>query len=477
MKRVNTVLCIAFAGLFFFGGCTLAPKYTRPDLPIPEEWPTGSSYNDALVSANAASVVDMPWKEVFPDARLQRVIDMALEGNRDLRIAVLNVERARALYGVQRAELLPTIEATGRGSVRQVPADLSGVNRIVRPEEYSVNLGLTSWEIDFFGRIRSLKDAALEQYLASEQARRSARILLVSGIANAYFSLAADQETLKLALSTIETQQAVYDLIKKRFDVGVSPELDLRQAQTRVDAARADAAFYTRKVAQDRNALDLLVGTRVPDDLFPEDLDSIVPPADIVAGLPSEVLLRRPDIMQAENLLRAANANIGAARAALFPRISLTASLGTASADLSRLFGSGQGVWEFTPKAVLPIFDARAWAALDVVKAEREILKAQYEKAVQTAFREVADALAIGGTIEEQFAAQKSFTEAVADTYRLSNLRYEKGIDSFLGVLDAQRSLYAAQQALISTRLACLSARITFYAILGGGDETPDTSR
>jgi len=437
----------------------------------------GPAYGNAPVSAGAVSAADMSWKEVFPDAQLQRVIDMALTGNRDLRIAALNVERARALYGVQRAELLPTVDATARGSVRQVPADLSGVGRIIRPEEYSVNFGVAAWEIDFFGRIRSLKDAALEQYLASEQARRSARILLISGVANAYFSLAADRETLKLALSTIETQQAAYDLIKRRFDVGVSPELDLRQAQTRVDAARVDAAFYTRKVAQDRNALDLLVGARVPDDLFPEDLDSVVPPAEIVAGLPSEVLLRRPDIMQAENLLRAANANIGAARAALFPRISLTASLGTASADLDRLFGSGQGTWNFAPQVALPIFDARAWAALGVVKAEREILKTQYEKTIQAAFRDVADALAVGGTIEEQLVAQKSFTEAVTETYRLSNLRYEKGIDSFLGVLDAQRSLYAAQQALISTRFARLAARINLYAVLGGGDETATASR
>ena len=477
MNRVNTVLCVAFAGLFFLCGCTLAPKYTRPESPIPGEWPTGPAYDNAPIVAGVASAVDMPWTEVFPDARLQRVIDMALAGNRDLRIAALNVERARALYGVQRAGLLPTIEVTGRGSVRQVPADLSGVGRVTRPEEYSVNVGVSSWEIDFFGRIRSLKDAALEQYFASEQARRSVRILMVSGVANAYFSLAADRETLKLSLSTIETQQAAYDLIKKRFDVGVSPELDLRQAQTRVDAARADVAFYTRKVAQGRNALDLLVGEKVPEELFPEDLDSIVPPADIAAGLPSEALLRRPDIMQAENLLRAANANIGAARAALFPRITLTASYGTASADLDKLFGNGQGTWNFAPQVILPIFDARAWAALSVIKVEREILKAQYEKAIQAAFREVADALAIGGTIEEQFAAQKSFTEAVAETYRLSSLRYEKGIDSFLGVLDAQRSFYAAQQALISTRLACLAARVTFYAILGGGDEVPTASR
>ena len=352
-----------------------------------------------------------------------------------------------------------------------MPADLSRSGDISRPEEYNVNLGISSWEIDFFGRIRSLKDAALEQYLATEQAHRGARILLVSEVANAWLSLAADRETLKLARSTMDAQQSSYNLIRKRYDVGISPELDLRQAQTRVEAARADAAFYERRVAQDVNALDLLAGSKVPAELLPPDLATVVQPKEVSAGLPSDVLLRRPDILQAESLLKAANANIGAARAALFPRISLTASFGTASMELSRLFQGGQASWNFAPQAVLPIFDARSWAALDVVKSERAILQAQYEKAIQSAFREVADALAASGTIEEQLSAQISFTEAVAVTYRLSNLRYEKGIDSFLGVLDAQRSLYSAQQGLISIRLARLAARVNLYTVLGGGED------
>ena len=471
MNRLKTLMIIAAAGLILLGGCTLAPRYSRPTLPVSDQWPVSSAYDNALFSADAVSAADMPWTDVFPDKRLRRVIDMALAGNRDLQIAALNVERARALYGVQRSGLFPTVNAVGAGSAQRVPADLSPTGRVVRPEQYSVSLGIAAWEIDFFGRIRSLKDVALEQFLATEQARRGARILLVAGVASAYFSLAADQETLILALSTIETQQAAYDLIKKRFDVGIAPELDLRQAQTRVDAARADAAFFTRRVAQSRNALDLLVGSRVPDELLPENLDSIEAPVGITAGLPSEALLRRPDIMQAEHMLRAGNANIGAARASLFPRISLTASVGTASAELSRLFENGQGTWNFAPQVILPIFDTRSWALLGVAKAEREILKAQYERAIQAAFRDVADALAVSGTIEEQLAAQKSFTEAVSETYRLSNLRYEKGIDSFLGVLDAQRSLYAAEQALIATRLARLAARINLYAVLGGGAE------
>ena len=476
MKRMNPVLCLSLGALLCLGGCSLAPEYTRPEAPVPAAWPAGPAYDNAPVSPDAPPAAEMPWKEIYADARLQRVIEAALANNRDLRIAALNAERARAMYGVQRAALYPTVDAEARGAKQRVPADLSRSGSVSRPEEYNVNLGIASWEIDFFGRIRSLKDAALEEYLATEQARRGARILLVSGVANAWLSLAADRENLRLAQSTIETQRSAYDLIRKRYDVGLSPELDLRQAQTRVDTARVDAALYARQVAQDQNALDLLVGSKVPAELLPADLSTVIPPKEIAAGLPSDVLLRRPDILQSESRLKAVNANIGAARAALFPRISLTASFGTTSTELDRLFSNGQGSWNFASGVVLPIFDARAWAALDVVKIERELAQAQYEKAIQSAFREVADALAAKGTIEEQLAAQQSLTEAVEVTYRLSNQRYEKGIDSFLGVLDAHRSLYAAQQGLISTRLAQLAARVNLYSVLGGGDD-PDEVR
>ena len=471
MKRMKAVLCLSLGALLWLGGCSLAPQYTRPEAPVPAAWPGGPAYDNAPVTPGAPPAAEMPWKEIYADARLQQVIEAALTNNRDLRIAALNAERARALYGVQRAELYPTVNASATGAKQRVPADLSRTGEVTRPEEYNVNMGIAAWEIDFFGRIRSLKDASLEQYLATEQARRSARILLVSGVANAWLSLAADRENLRLARSTIDAQQGAYDLIRKRYDVGLSPELDLRQAQTRVDTARVDAALYARQVAQDRNALDLLVGSKVPEELLPVGFSDVVPPKEIAAGLPSEVLLRRPDILQAESRLKAANANIGAARATLFPRISLTASFGTSSVELSNLFRNGQESWNFAPRVVLPIFDARSWAALDVVKIERELAQAQYEKAIQTAFREVADALAAKGTIEEQLAAQQSLTEAVEVTYRLSNLRYEKGIDSFLGVLDAHRSLYAAQQGLISTRLAQLAARVNLYSVLGGGDD------
>ena len=450
-------------------GCTLAPEYTRPASPVPADWPTGAAYNEAKTAAPTPAVSELPWREFFTDERLQKVIETALNNNRDLRLAALNVEKARALYGIQRAELLPTVNAVGIGSKQRVPADLSTTGSAMTVEQYSVNLGISSWEIDFFGRIRSLKDQALEEYLATDQARRSAQILLVSAVANTYFALAADRANLKLVVSTLETQEASYKLIRKRYDVGLASELDLRRAQSQVDAAMVDVARYTQLAAQDENALNLLVGSPLSPALMPTVLGSVSPPKEISPGVSSEVLLHRPDVLAAEHRLKAANANIGAARAAFFPRISLTAAIGTASADLSGLFKSGQDTWSFGPQIVMPIFDARTWSAYDVTKAEREITVAEYEKTIQSAFREVADALAVGGTVNRQIAAQQSLVNAVAETYRLSDARYTKGIDSYLSVLDAQRSLYSAQQGLIALRLARLTNLITLYKVLGGG--------
>ena len=452
------------------GGCTMAPEYTRPAAPVPVDWPKGAAYQETKTATGAPTATELKWQEFFTDEKLQKIITMALKNNRDLRLAALNVEKARAMYGIQRAELLPAVNATGSMSRQRVPADLSTTGRATVVEQYGVNLGIISWEIDFFGRIRSLKDRALEEYLATEQAGRSARILLVSAIANAYLALAADRENLRLAESTLETQQAAYHLIRRRQDVGLASELDLRRAQSQVDIARVDAARYTQVVAQDENALNLLVGSPAPVELLPTELGSVIPPREISPSTPSEVLLRRPDILAAEHRLKAANANIGAARAAFFPRISLTTAIGTASAELSGLFKAGSDTWSFAPQIVLPIFDARMWSAYDATKIEREIAVAQYEKAIQTAFREVADALAVRGTVDRQLSAQQSLVDAVAETYRLSNARYTKGIDSYLGVLDAHRSLYAVQQGLTALRLARLSNQVTLYKVLGGGE-------
>ena len=444
------------------GGCSLAPTYTRPEAPVPAEWP------GAPASAQQAAA-DVPWREFFVDERLRQVIDLALANNRDLRVAALNVQRTQALYRIQRAELLPTVDARGTFSKERVPGILSQSGQPATVELYNVNLGVSSWEIDLFGRIRNLKDAALEQYLATEQARASAQITLVSAVANTWLTLAADRENLKLAQSTLETQQATYEMIRRRAEVGASSDLDLRQAQTRVDAARVDIARYTGQVALDENALTLLVGSPVPPGLLPVELGEVVALKDFTPGLSSEVLQHRPDILAAESQLRAAHANIGAARAALFPRITLTTSIGTTSDQLSGLFTSGSGTWAFVPQIVVPIFDARSWVAYDVTKVDREIALAQYEKAIQTGFREVADALAQRGTLGDQMEAQQSLVEASADGYRLSDARYTRGIDSYLRVLDAQRSLYGAQQGLIAIRLARLTNLVTLYKVLGGG--------
>jgi multidrug efflux system outer membrane protein len=465
-KRFLLVGCFAF-----LTGCTLIPKYTKPEAPVPATWPSGPAYKDTQAAPEAPPAADLKWREFFADERLQTIIETALNNNRDLRVASLNVERARALYRIQRAELLPTVNAVGSGGKERVPADLSSTGSSYTAEQYSVSLGIYSWEIDFFGRIRSLKERALEEYFATEEARISAQILLVSEVASTYLTLAADREALQLARSTLETQQAAYDLIRRRYEKGVATALDLRQAQTQVDAARVDIARYTNRAAQDENALNLLVGSPVSGALLPEALSNVTPPKEISPGMSSEVLLHRPDILYAEHLLKASNANIGAARAAFFPRISLTTAFGTASAELSGLFKAGSDTWNFSGQIVMPIFDARTWSALRVTKVDREIVLAQYEKAIQAAFREVADALAVEGTVEDQLAAQQSLVDAFAETYRLANLRYEKGIDSYLGVLDAQRSLRVAGQLLIAFRLARIANQVRLYAVLGGARE------
>ena len=454
-------------------GCTLAPKYTRPNAPVPAEWPRGAAYPDTRTATGAPEAPDLRWQEFFLDAKLQGLIETALRNNRDLRLAALNVERARAMYRIQRAELWPAVDAVGSGSRQWVPADLSSTGRHDIMEQYSVDLGVFSWEPDFFGRIRSLKARALEEYLATEQARRGAQILLVSSVANAYLTLAADRENLTLSENTLATQQGAYDLVKRSYDLGLVPELDLYRAQTQVEAARGDVARFRQLVAEDENALNLLVGSPVQGELLPAELSGVTPPKDVSPGVSSEVLLRRPDVLQAEGLLRAAHADIGAARATFFPRISLTAAVGTASSDLAGLFTSDSGTWSFAPQIVMPIFDTRTWSALKATKVQREIAVTQYEKAIQNAFKEVADTLAVRGTVDEQVAAQQSLVNAVAATYRLSSTRYDKGIDGYLSVLDAQRSLYAAQQGLVWLRLARLANQVRLYAVLGGGSGSP----
>lgn len=467
MLRGILALLVLIGGLL--GGCSLAPEYAQPPAPMPAHWPQGEAYAPGADASPATAMADLKWEDFFADAKLKKVIGMALANNRDLRLAALNVDRVRALYGLQRAELLPAVNAAAAGGKDRASDDLVKPGNARTTDQYSLSLGVASWEIDFFGRIRSLGDQALQEFLATEQARRGAQVALVSEVARVYLSLAADKENLKLAQSTLETQSAAYGLVQKRHDVGLATELDLRRAQIPLETARVDIARYTQLVAQDQNSLNLLAGSPVPDDLLPVELSGVSLPQDVHPGLSSEVLLRRPDIMAAEHRLKGAYAFIGAARAAFFPRISLTTSLGTASNELSGLFGPASDTWNFAPRIVMPIFDARVWAALRVSEADQKIILTQYEKTIQTAFRETADALAAQGTIDQQVSAQTSLVKAAAETYRLSSQRYTKGIDSYLGVLDAQRSLFAAQQGLVSLRLAKSANQARLYAVLGGG--------
>lgn len=464
-------LALFFLGgvALFIGGCTLAPDYNQPLAPIPGEWPQGAAYNSAQSGPGAVTVAELSWQDFFADQQLHTIIETALNNNLDLRLVALRVERVRALYDIQRAELFPAVNAAGVGGKQQRSVDLIGPDDARTTEQYNLNLGVASWEIDFFGRIRSLSEQALNEYLATEQGQRSARILLISEVTRAYLTLAKDRENLKLAQSTFEDQQGEYTIIQRRCQVGIATELDLRRAQSRMDAAERDVAGFIQQVAQDHNGLNLLAGSQVPEELLPMDLSSVTPPRAITAGLSSEALLNRPDIIAAEYRLKGAYALIGAARAAFFPRIFLTTSVGTASDDLSGLFSSGTGVWSFVPQIVLPIFDPRIWAALRVSEADQKIVLTQYEQTIQVAFREVADSLAVQGTINRQLAAQQSQVNALAETYRLANKRYIGGIDNYLGVLDAQRTLYGAKRVLISLHLAKLVNQVTLYAVLGGG--------
>jgi len=457
--------------LLVLSGCTMAPSYTRQDAPVPPNWPSGPAYKDRAATSAEKAISDIKWQEFFINEQLQKLIALALDNNRDLRIATLNIERSRALYQIQRADLFPTVNATGNAIEERLPAVLSPTGQPVTGHQYSVNLGFSSYEIDLFGRVRSLKDKALEEFFATEEARRSVQISLVAEVASDYLTLAADIERLKIAQDTFKSQQSSYNLIQRRFEAGVSSELDLRQAQTTVDSARVDIARFTGQVAQDENALALVLGSPVPADLLPSGLSAITALKELSAGLPSDVLQRRPDIVQAEHLLKAANANIGAARAAFFPSITLTTSIGASSAQLSGLFKGGAAVaWSFAPQITLPIFDAgRNRANLKVTEVDREIFLSQYEKAIQGAFREVADALAQHGTLDDQMEAQQSLTDAIAKSYLLSQARYNNGIASYLDVLDSQRSLYSAQQGLITIRLSRLINLVTLYKVLGGG--------
>ncbi|AYJ85384.1 efflux transporter outer membrane subunit (plasmid) [Sphingomonas paeninsulae] len=462
---------LVFAVGLTLAGCNLAPKYARPGLPVPVQSPTGPAYGVAgsadVVSAETA------WESFFTDDRLRGVIRTALANNRDLRISVANVEQARAQYRIQRADLFPTLAGTASATYAKSPFASLGTPETAsgRTDIYSANLGISAWEIDLFGRIRNLTRAQQEQYFAAAENRNAAQSALIAETATAWLTMAADQDRLQIARNTEKAFGETLKLTEARFRIGVSSELEVRQARTTYDQARSDIANATTLIAQDQNALNLLAGTTLSADLLPGRLPITgATLANLPANLPSEVLLRRPDVVSAEHQLIAANANIGAARAAFFPNISLTAALGTISLGLSNLFASGSGTWSVAPSVSQPLFDfGRNQGNLRYAKATRDALLATYERSIQSAFREVGDALARRGTITSQLEAQTSLRDNAAGAYRLADLRFRAGIDPFLTTLDSQRQLYTAEQSLLATRLTRDTNSVELYRALGGG--------
>ncbi|MFT3848908.1 MAG: efflux transporter outer membrane subunit [Propionivibrio sp.] len=467
MKKITLFPC-----LLLLSACSLMPDYARPELPVPDAWPA-ASLTESPAGKTAWS--EVAWPAFFTDATLQGLIRQALDNNRDLRVAALDIEVARAAYGVTEAALLPEIDAGLSGTDQRTPSNLSQSfpKEARTTHRYDANLAMTAFELDLFGRLRSLNRQALESYLATAEARNATRIALIAEVANAYLALLGDRQQLALSDKTLATRQRSLALIERRLELGMSSELDRAQAQTAVESARTSQERYIRRLAQDFNALRLLLGTSIAEadpgrGADPQGLVSLV--QDLPVGLPSEVLLSRPDVMQAEHALKAANANIGAARAAFFPRVSLTALAGFASPELSSLFDSDSRTWSFLPSVTVPIFDAgRNQATLDASVANKEIAVARYEKAIQSAFREVADGLAARKTLVRQVEAQESLVAAAEKSYRLSDARYKQGMETYLAVLDAERSLYAAQQELIQVQVERLANLVSLYKALGGG--------
>ena len=473
MRRALAVTLLLAA--VTLGGCIdLAPRYGRPALPTPAAFPSGPAYAPPPATAQPVE----SWRSFFADPRLKSVIAQALANNRDLRIALANVAASRGQYVVQRAAQFPKLDATASATYGQTPtsalgggAFAAGRPGVFNERFYNVNAGVSAWQLDLFGKLRNSTRAALDTYFATRDARDAAQITIVGEVANDWLTLGSDRALLAIAKDTLKSGAATVALTRARFASGVASALDVSQAETVEEQARFDVGRLTTLVAQDRNALELVVGGPVADDMLPPDIDNDgVVLSRLPAGLPATVLLARPDVVQAEEQLKAANANIGVARAAFFPDISLTGSGGVTSLALSTLFRSSALTWSFAPTITQPIFDFGANRGnLTQAKAQRDAAVASYEKAIQTAFREVADALAQRGTIEEQLAAQAALTASSQEAYRLSEARYERGSDTFLNALVAERSFYAARQTLTQTRLARATNLVTLYTTLGGG--------
>jgi multidrug efflux system outer membrane protein len=457
--------------LLTLAGCTLIPTYHQPAAPISASWPEVPGYGKTPTNAAPVPAADIGWREFFRDERLQQLIQVALTNNLDLRVAMLNVEQMRALYRVQRNELIPTVDVNANGDRQRIAYGYAGTGAGSTFQEYNVNLGVASYELDLFGRIRSLKRQALEVYFYSQEAQKSAQIALVAEIAAAYLTEREVTEQLAVAQQTLYAASNVYVLTQSSYQAGVRSELDLNAAETQFQTARTDVAGYEQQLAQAGNYLVLLLGCQLPDDLAPaRPFDPQICLADIPAGLPSDLLQRRPDILGAEHQLEGANANIGAARAAFFPTITLTAAAGTASTTLEGLFAPGSAAWNFSPQIVWPIFAAgTAWNELKATKAAEQIEVAYYQKAIETAFREVADSLAVRDTVKTQLAANQATVEAQRQIYEMTQARFQQGVASSLDVLAAQQNLYIARQNLIVSQYSRLFNLINLYQALGGG--------
>lgn len=454
MTRMRILAPLAAALLA--AGCTMIPTLERPAAPVAGTFPYASV-------AEGTPAAQLPWESFFADARLRQLIATALANNRDLRVALLNVQQARAQYDIRNADRLPTVGISAGGTRAPNAAGDQATS-------YTASLGLSAWEIDFFGRLASLSESALARYLATDEGRKAAQITLVSSVANAWLNLAADEELLALTRDTLATREETLRLTRLRFENGVTSEIDFRLAQSLTESSRAALAQLQRQRAIDLNTLALLIGQPVSPEFSVGVTTQGVALPDVPAGLPAEVLVRRPDVRQAEQQMVAANADIGAARAAFFPRISLTAGVGTASPELSGLFNGGSWGYTVAPSLLLPIFDAgRNRANLAAAEVGRDIAIAQYERAIQQAFREVADALAGRATYGEQLRALGAVADAEATRFRLARLRYESGVASYLDLLDAQRALFTAQTTLVQSRLAALQNQVLLYRSLGGG--------
>jgi len=462
----------AIASLVLLAGCA-APRrqtYSQPPPPTPPAWTTGGAAPDTQAAAGAPDAADLKWQEFFTDSKLRQVIQLALANNRDLRLAALNVEKVQAQYRLQRAAQYPTASVGASVDAYRMPADMTNNDKGYTSDSNQIGGQVSSWELDLFGRIRNLKEQALEQYLATEQGRIASQISLVTSVGSSYLSLAGDRESLRLAQATLEAQKATYDLVRRTRDLGIKSDLDLSETLSQVQAAEVDVVSYTGQLTLDENALDLLVGATVPADLLPDGLGPDQALRDVAAGLPSSVLLRRPDILQAEHQLKAAYANIDVARAAFFPQIYLTGGGGFLSGALQQLFSFRALTWEFAPQVTLPIFDAGARKTkYQIAQVDRDTAVADYEKTIQTAFREVSDSLSQRTRLLERQNAQQALVNTLDRTYRLTEARYQAGIDNYLSVLVAQRSLYSGQQSLVSLRLLRLTNLVTLYKVLGGG--------